>query len=166
MSTKTADANGRVEFEIECDEEYYVEASINNYEDNAITYAPTQEDIVEQDLLLDRIIVEDKIVINPIHFDFDKSDIKPEAALELDRVVTVMKKHENMIVKVEAHTDSQGSSQYNLGLSDRRAKATVEYIVSQGIDATRISGEGFGDTRPEVDCGGNCTQEDHATNRR
>ncbi len=166
MSTKTADANGRVEFEIECDEEYYVEASINNYEDNAITYAPTQEDIVEQDLLLDRIIVEDKIVINPIHFDFDKSDIKPEAALELDRVVTVMKKHENMIVKVEAHTDSQGSSQYNLGLSDRRAKATVEYIVSQGIDASRISGEGFGDTRPEVDCGGNCTQEDHATNRR
>lgn len=166
IARKTADAKGHVSFDIDCDVEYFVEASIKDYEDNAITYVATQEDFVEQDLLLDRIIVEDKIVINAIHFDFDKSEIKPDAALELDRVVTVMKKHPNMVVKVEGHTDSQGNAKYNLGLSDRRAKATVQYIVSKGIDADRISGEGFGDTRPEVDCGANCTQEDHTVNRR
>ena len=166
IGTKSADANGHAKFDIDCDVEYFVEASLRDYEDNAITYAATKEDLVEQDLLLDRIIVEDKIVINSIHFDFDKSDIKPEAALELDRVVAVMKKYPTMVVKVEAHTDSQGNAQYNMGLSDRRAQATVQYIVSQGIDKSRISGEGFGATRLEVDCGANCTLEDHATNRR
>lgn len=166
VARKMTDANGHARFDIDCDVAYFVEASSNDYEDNAITYAPTKEDFVEQDLLLDRIIVEERIVINPIHFDFDKSEIKPEAALELDRVVAVMKKHPTMEVKVEGHTDSQGNAQYNLALSDRRAKATVNYIISQGIDASRISGEGFGDTRPEIDCGANCTQEEHATNRR
>lgn len=166
VATKTADAQGQAKFDAECEVEYFISASINDYEDNSITYAATNEDLVEQDLLLDRIIVEDKIVINTIHFDFDKSNIKPEAALELDRVVAVMKKHTGMIIKVEAHTDSQGNAKYNMGLSDRRAQSTVAYIVSQGIDASRVSGEGFGASRPEVDCGANCTHEDHATNRR
>ena len=166
VARKMADANGYASFDIDCDVEYFVEASSDDHEDNAITYAATQEDFVEQDLLLDRIIVDEKIVINPIHFDFDKSDIKPEAALELDRVVSVMKKHPTMEVKVEGHTDSQGNAKYNMGLSDRRVMATVDYIVTQGIDKARISGEGFGDTQPAIDCGANCTQEDHAANRR
>lgn len=166
LETKSSDSNGQVKFDADCDTDYFVEASHDDYEDNAITFAIQQEAVVEDDLLLDRIIVEDRIVINPIHFDFDKSDIKPEAALELDHVVAVMKKHENMIIKVEAHTDSQGSSEYNKGLSERRAQSTVAYIVSQGIDAGRISGEGFGDTKPEIDCGGNCSEEDHEINRR
>lgn len=166
VATKTSDSKGQVKFDADCEIEYFIAASIDDYEDNSIAYAPTKEDIVEQDLLLDRIIVEDKIVINMIHFDFDKSDIKPEAALELDRVVAVMKKHKDMVIKVEAHTDSRGNAKYNLGLSDRRAQSTVQYIIGQGIDASRVSGEGLGESKPEVDCGANCTEEDHATNRR
>lgn len=166
VATKTADAQGHVKFDADCEVEYFIAASKDDYEDNSIAYAPTKEDLVEQDLLLNRIIIEDKIVIDMIHFDFDKSDIKPEAALELDRVVAVMKKHSEMVIKVEAHSDSQGNAKYNLGLSDRRAQSTVQYIIGQGIDASRVSGKGFGDTKPEVDCGANCTQEDHAKNRR
>lgn len=166
VATKTSDSKGQVKFDADCEIEYFIAASIDDYEDNSIAYAPTKEDIVEQDLLLDRIIVEDKIVINMIHFDFDKSEIKPEAALELDRVVAVMKKHKDMVIKVEAHTDSRGNAKYNLGLSDRRAQSTVQYIIGQGIDASRVSGEGLGESKPEVDCGANCTEEDHATNRR
>src|SRR5699024_7520846 len=95
-----------------------------------------------------------------------KSDIKREAALELDRNVAVMEKYPDMNVNVEAHSESQGNANYSLGLSDRRAQSTVAYIVSQGIDASRISGEGFGASRPVVDCKSNCSEEDHATNRR
>ena len=160
------DGQGQASFDVDCDREYYVEASTADYEDNAITFQATRESLVERDLLLDSIIVEDKIVINPIHFDFDKSDIKPEAALELDRIVAVMEKYPDMIVKVESHSDSQGNANYNLGLSDRRAQSTVAYIVSQGIEASRISGEGFGASRPVVDCQSDCSEEDHATNRR
>lgn len=166
ITTTSTDNMGQASFNVDCDKEYYVEASTADYEDNAITFQATRAELVEQDILMDSIIVEDKIVINPIHFDFDKSDIKPEAALELDRIVAVMDKYPAMIVKVEAHSDSQGNANYNLGLSDRRAKATVEYIISQGVDASRISGEGFGATRPVVDCKANCTEEDHAANRR
>lgn len=166
VGTKMANEQGHATFDADCEVTYFISASMDDYEDNAITYAATKEDLVEQNLLLDRIIVEDKIVINPIHFDFDRSNIKPESALELDRVVTVMKKYPEMVIKVEAHTDSQGNAEYNMGLSERRAQATVNYIVSQGIDSSRISGEGFGESRPEVECGANCTQEEHATNRR
>lgn len=166
VATKTTNALGIAEFDADCEAEYIVEGSLDNYEDNALTFEATTEEKVSKDLLLDRIIVEDKIVINPIHFDFDKSIVKPEAALELDRVVAVMKKHETMEIKVEAHTDSRGNNAYNQKLSERRAEATVAYIISQGIDASRVSSEGYGSSQPVVDCKANCTEEDHATNRR
>ena len=77
-----------------------------------------------------------------------------------------MKKYPKLIIKVEAHTDSKGSADYNRKLSDQRAQATVQYVISQGIDEARISGEGFGEDRPAVDCGDNCTDDDNKKNRR
>ncbi|HET8839752.1 MAG TPA: OmpA family protein, partial [Flavobacteriaceae bacterium] len=102
----------------------------------------------------------------PIFFEFDSAEITPEAALELDRLVRVMEEHPEMKIQVRAHTDSRGSHAYNLALSDRRAKSTANYIIGQGIDASRISGEGFGETMPKVECGTNCTDEQFQQNRR
>ncbi|HCK05919.1 MAG TPA: cell envelope biogenesis protein OmpA, partial [Flavobacteriaceae bacterium] len=67
---------------------------------------------------------------------------------------------------VESHSDTQGNADYNRALSDRRAQATVQYVIDQGIDASRISGQGFGEDQPVVNCGDNCTEEDHEKNRR
>ncbi len=71
-----------------------------------------------------------------------------------------------MVIQAESHTDSRGSAPYNQRLSERRAKTTVQYVVSKGIDASRITGEGKGEDDLKVKCGQNCTDEEHQENRR
>lgn len=88
--------------------------------------------------------------IKPIYFDFNKSNIRKDAAKELDVIVRIMK--ENLSIKIElgSHTDTRGSDASNLSLSDRRAKSSAEYIISKGIDRSRISGKGYGETKLKV----------------
>ncbi len=169
LSTKTTGTNGKATFTAECDKEHIIQGVAKDYESNAVTVDPTSESKVSTTLELrpiEDIIVDDKIVLNPILFDYDKHNIKPQAAFELDKVVAIMKKYPNMIIKVESHTDSRGNEDYNLALSERRAQATVQYIISQGIDKSRISGEGFGESKPKVNCGNSCTEAQHQQNRR
>ena len=99
-------------------------------------------------------------------FDYNKFNIKPQAAFELDKLVEIMKKYPNLKIKVESHSDSRGNADYNRKLSDQRAQATVQYVISKGIDESRISGQGFGEDKPIVQCGNNCTEEQHQQNRR
>jgi outer membrane protein OmpA-like peptidoglycan-associated protein len=99
-------------------------------------------------------------------FDFDKHNIKPQAAFELDKLVQLMQKYPDMVIRVESHTDSRGTDAYNQDLSERRAKSTVQYIISKGISENRISGKGFGESQLKVNCGENCTEEQHQQNRR
>ncbi|MGK4567687.1 OmpA family protein [Flavobacterium sp. 3HN19-14] len=107
--------------------------------------------------------------MNPIFFEYDKWDITPQAADELDRVVYVMQKFPNVKIKIESHTDSRGKDAYNLKLSDKRAKSTQQYIISKGIDSSRIeSAIGYGESRPVNRCknGVKCSEEEHLKNRR
>jgi outer membrane protein OmpA-like peptidoglycan-associated protein len=76
-----------------------------------------------------------------------------------------MNQYPTMVIDAKSHTDSRGSDSYNLRLSDRRAKSTVQYIVSKGISKERITGSGMGETQPKVVCA-TCTEEQHAQNRR
>ncbi|WP_452225332.1 OmpA family protein, partial [Lacinutrix chionoecetis] len=112
------------------------------------------------------IIEQERVVLKPIYFDFDKSNITAPAAFELDNLVQVMNKYPNMVIYATSHTDIRGSDSYNDRLSDRRAKTTVQYVISKGIDASRISGAGKGERELAVDCGNNCTDEQHQLNRR
>ncbi|NNC70458.1 MAG: OmpA family protein, partial [Flavobacteriaceae bacterium] len=103
------------------------------------------EAIVENlDMTPEFIMVGDELLINinVIYFDFDKSNIRPDAAAELDKVVEVMEKYPELDIFATSHTDSRGGPKYNMRLSDRRAKSTVDYILSKGIDAERIKSEG------------------------
>ena len=112
---------------------------------------------------------QEKIIVNPIYFDYNKWDITPRAEAELDRVVFAMQKFPNVKIKIESHTDSRGKDAYNKKLSDNRAKATQGYIISKGIDATRIeSAIGYGESRLTNKCknGVKCTEEEHLANRR
>jgi len=77
-----------------------------------------------------------------------------------------MQNNANMVIMVKAHTDSRGSDKYNLNLSEQRANATVQYVISKGIAATRITGKGYGESEPKVDCKDQCTEEEYAQNRR
>lgn len=168
MSEKVSDGSGRVRFEVECDYTYVLRANKEEYESGASSVLTDAEEVTVEVPLrpIEEIIVEDRIVLDPILFDFDKHNIKPQAALELDKLVQVMKKYPKMVIRVEAHTDNRGSASYNKELSDRRAKSTVQYVISQGIDESRISGSGYGQENPVIDCGANCSEEDHEKNRR
>lgn len=90
------------------------------------------------------------IFVNPIYFDYNKWDIRPDAAAELDKIVKIMKENPNIKIELGSHTDSRGTDAYNLSLSDKRAKSSAAYIVSKGIPASRIKGKGYGETRLKV----------------
>jgi outer membrane protein OmpA-like peptidoglycan-associated protein/tetratricopeptide (TPR) repeat protein len=169
LSTKTTDANGKATFLAECDKAHVIQGVMQNYESNAVNVDAANDTRMTATLLLrpiEDIIVDDKVVLNPILFDLDKSNIKPQAAFELDKLVAIMKKYPDMIINVESHTDNRASDAYNMDLSERRAQSTVQYVLSKGIDKNRISGKGFGEARPAVACGDNCTEAQHQKNRR
>lgn len=88
--------------------------------------------------------------INPIYFDYNKSNIRPDAAKELDKIVKIMKENPTIKIELGSHTDSRGTDEYNLSLSDRRAKSSAAYIVSKGIAKNRITGKGYGETKLKV----------------
>ena len=111
------------------------------------------------------IITEKEVILQPIYFEYDKSNITAQGAEELDKLVVVMNEHPNMVIFAKSHTDNRGKDKYNLDLSERRAQSTVQYIISQGIDKERISGQGFGESEPKIQCT-KCTDEEHAQNRR
>ncbi len=169
FGTKTSNAEGIVEYIIECDIDTKLVGSKIDYESGATLLAGTSEEEVSAELLIspiDEIILANKVILNPIYFDFDKSNITAQAAFELDKLVQLMTKYKSIKISAESHTDSRGSNSYNLSLSERRALSTAQYVISKGVDASRITGTGKGETMPSTDCGGSCNEEEHQLNRR
>ena len=169
LSTKTSNLDGMVSFKAACDQAHEVQGVLVDFESNASKVAPANDQKVSATIALkpiEEIIVEDQIVLNPILFDLDKSNIKAQAAFELDKVVSVMNKYPEMVIAVGAHTDSRATDAYNLTLSEARAQSTVQYIISKGISGKRISGKGYGETQPKVSCGDSCSEAEHQLNRR
>ena len=169
IATEMSNDKGEINYRVECDKPFVVQASKDGYEGNTFAVSKSKGPIAKVDAALqpiENIITDTEVVLKPIYFEFDKSNITQEAAFELDKIVQVMKTNTKMVILAKSHTDNRGSDQYNLLLSDRRAKSTVQYVISKGIDASRISGKGMGELEPKVACGTTCTEEQHAQNRR
>lgn len=169
ISTEMTNAKGEVTYRVECNKEYTVQASKDGYEGASFPVAKQDGGDQKVDAKLqpiETIVKETEIVLNPIYFEFDKSNVTREGAFELDKLIQVMKSNPNLAILAKSHTDNRGSDTYNLSLSDRRAKSTVQYVISKGIAKSRITGKGFGETEPKVDCGEGCSEEQHAQNRR
>lgn len=174
METMT-DANGYYRLPINRKTNYRIEASrrthptetqfFNTYETSPKTKL-LRRDIVLNPVLDLKLLAN----LNKIYFDFNKHDIRPDAARELDKVVKVMTKtYPDMIIKLEAHTDPVGSHGYNDDLSERRAKSTYEYLIANGVPVDHIvSYKGFGKRMPVNKCTSkqDCTPEELELNRR
>jgi outer membrane protein OmpA-like peptidoglycan-associated protein/tetratricopeptide (TPR) repeat protein len=117
---------------------------------------------------LEQIIVEKPIVLENIYYDLDKWAIRPDAAQELNKIVTLMNENPWMLVELRSHTDSRASDQYNLVLSDKRAHAAVNYLVRKGIQPERLRWKAFGETMIINRCknGVACSEAEHQQNRR
>jgi len=169
IETRTTGANGEVAYNVECSTPYTIQAAKDGYESGVFSIAPNKGGKVRVEAPLnpiDVIVTEKEIVLKEINFEYNKSNITQEGAFELDKLVQVMRNNENLVIMVKSHTDNRGSDKYNLDLSDRRAKSTVQYVISKGIPASRISGKGYGESEPKIDCKEACTEEEHAQNRR
>ena len=168
-NTKESNTDGLVAYILECGDEFNLVASKEGYETKSVAVKLTENDPPMLTIILDPIeelIVETKVELNNIYFDFDKFNITSKAAFELDKLVAVMNKYPEMKITVESHTDSRGSSSYNKGLSERRAKATVQYVISKGINEDRLEAIGMGEGVSLFDCSKGCNEEQHAQNRR
>lgn len=108
------------------------------------------------------------IDVKPIYFDYGKAIIRPDAGIELDKIVQVMNDNPEMIIELGSHTDSRGSSKANINLSNRRALASANYIKERISNPERISGKGYGESKLVNECadGVECTEIKHQENRR
>ena len=102
--------------------------------------------------------------LDNIYYDLDKAEIRPDAALELDKLVKILKDNPGIRIELSSHTDARSSDEYNQDLSQRRAESAVEYIVSQGINASRLEAKGYGERQLIIENAQ--TEEEHQINRR
>lgn len=163
---------------LECEKEYLIRGEKDDFiADERRFTTPSTEQELEIELLLDKDVKEivvgadlaDLLDIPIIYFSFDKSDIRPSAALELEKIITVLKQYPTMKIDIRSHTDSRGTFRYNDALSERRNKATIDHIINVGgIDLNRLSGKGYGERQLVNKCsdGVRCYESDHQRNRR
>jgi len=139
--------------------EIFLEQKIDETADNS----PAPKNMEEEDGLPLQVID-----IEYINYDLDKSDVMPDAAEILDKLVTLMKQFPDLEIRIESHTDSRGSDDYNMLLSKKRARASFDYLVSKGIDPNRMLYHGYGETRLLNRCSNGviCSEEEHEVNRR
>jgi len=162
--------------ELEGDTRYFLRVRKEGYQEEIREFRTAVDERLSTDIALqkleERITVEDgirKLKMDNIYFDFDKFTIRKDAASELDELVDMMHQYPTMVIKIESHTDSRGPRAYNKYLSDKRAKATRDYLIRKGIDPSRIeSAIGYGEERLLNGCDGSivCTREQHQQNRR
>ena len=157
---------------IEPDASYVIKATKLNYLSDCLPFLQLDADkvrsqVIPRDLLLDKLEVNRVIKLENIYYDLDKSFIRPDAAIELDKVVKTMKET-TISIELGSHTDSRGSDAYNEALSQRRADAAVKYIIQHGVSKDRITAKGYGERKLVNKCanGVNCTPEEHQANRR
>lgn len=162
-------------FRVDCEASYKVVGEKQSYKEDSKELTTSDKDDLKTDSVL--YLEQDEFItvrghlmlnINPIYFDLDKADIRDDAAIELERVVVIMTKYPGLVVQIGSHTDSRAPDNYNWILSNKRAIATTEWIITNGIDRNRIFGGGYGETQLVNECsnGVKCTDEQHQLNRR
>lgn len=176
IATLQTDTNGNYEINIDRDSNYVINVKKDGYLDTSIPVTSQGVDRSVTSIRANVSLFPDKNTVTPItellpiYFDFDKFNIRRDSTAELDRIVNLMKTtYPNMIIKIESHTDSRGTSQYNDGLSEERAKATHDYLINKGVNPERITEfKGFGEKKLTNGCDGtiNCTEAQHQLNRR
>ena len=169
------DENGFYQINIDRNKDYKIVGSQDKYIDDYRTFTSknlqTMLTTITANLLLNPVQDVVKLAeLNTIYFDFDKHNIRTDAALELDKIVNLMQnEYPEMVIRIESHTDSRGELSYNDKLSIDRANSTYEYLISKGIDPSRITEhEGFGERRLTNGCenGAKCEENEHQLNRR
>ncbi|HBD26703.1 OmpA family protein [Flavobacterium sp.] len=165
LAETQSDNNGKIKLALEPLTFYNVEVTKDGYETKKTNIATGDTD---KNIALTQkkaVVTEDAIVIENIYFDFNKSSVKKESELSLNKIVEVLTNNPNMSITINAHTDSKGSETYNQTLSESRAKAAYQYLLKKGIPATQLTYKGFGESELLEKCE-KCSAKQDQTNRR
>ncbi|WP_428223593.1 OmpA family protein [Flavobacterium sp.] len=159
---------GNFNFETSPLENYTLEILKEGYQPLSLPITTTNENHFSKIELdqLKAIVTPTKIVIENIYFDLNKSSLKTESTLSLNKIVQVLNANPEMQITINAHTDSKGNDLYNLQLSEKRAKSTVSYLIQKGIAPNRLTLKGYGETQLLSNCKINCTEADYQKDRR
>lgn len=182
LQTTTTNSAGEFKFKVDCNTQYIIRTLFDDYEItektvltdfehgkiNQINIPIQHGDLLGKSTAKEGDDLAKTLQLDPIYFDFDQSYIRPDAEVELQKIISYLRKNKNISIDVRSHTDSQGSSDYNLKLSQKRAVSTMDYFVKKGISQSRLKGKGYGDTRLVNKCrhGVICSEDEHQLNRR
>lgn len=163
--------DGKFNFELDPNTDYSLRASREGVLTRSTlvsTKGLTRSDTLNTTLHMTTLRIGEAIAINNIYYDYDKWDIRPDAATELDKLARIFIENPNMDFELGSHTDSRGGDTYNLVLSDARANAAVNYLIQRGVDPDRIVAKGYGEEKLVNRCsnGVRCNQDEHQANRR
>lgn len=165
------DERGKFRFNLDKESDYRLNGEKTNYRSGAATLSTKglgSSTELNKDLYLEAIEINKAIRLEDIYYNFDKSNIRPDAAKELDKLVKIMMDNPTIWIELSSHTDSRGNDRYNEWLSQSRANAAVQYIIDKGIDKNRIDAKGYGESKLLNKCanGIKCTEAQHQLNRR
>ncbi|MBT0608349.1 OmpA family protein [Aequorivita echinoideorum] len=176
LLNKTMSAtDGTYNFTADCNKQYTVRGIKDGYNPyEKIIETPSATGVVDVPLPLQRVgpcppdDLGCRLNLQPIYFDFDKSNIRKDAEIELAKILAALREYPEIIIHIESHTDSRGNDAYNMQLSERRAQSTLKWLVGKGIDPSRLTAKGYGESQLVNQCsnGVDCTAEEHQLNRR
>jgi outer membrane protein OmpA-like peptidoglycan-associated protein len=171
------DDDGNFQFKVYSEEDYILIGEKENYFNTRGVFSTIGKSLdksklkefiteveFEKNLILDKIIMNKSIVLDNIYYDLNKSEIRPDAAKELDKLVIIMKDNPSISIELSSHTDDRSSVDYNQDLSQRRAESAVVYIIDKGINENRIIAKGYGESQLLITNAKN--EEEHQINRR
>ncbi|MFN8283396.1 MAG: OmpA family protein [Chitinophagales bacterium] len=154
-----SDANGKFTFNLKSNTDYTVVGSKDGYYSNIEDITTKGLDrnktlYVKLKLCVEQLEVGKTFVLRNIYYDFDKCNIRNDASKELDHLVDIMKQYKNMTIELSSHTDQRGTAEYNQKLSQCRAQSAIDYLIKKGIDKSRLTAVGYGETKLLQDCSG------------
>ncbi len=176
ISSVVTDMEGRYMVQIDCNQGNFVRATLEGFIPSEEYFGKSEGEPITVDFYLERNTVSagfgddlSKLLqLSSIYFDYNKYNIRKDSEIEIEKVIAAMEKYPSLKIQVNAHTDSRGKDSYNLWLSQKRAEATVDYMVQNGIAKDRLTSEGFGETKLINQCanGVECSAAQHEMNRR
>lgn len=173
--TFTTKDDGFFKMELSENTDYQFNASLAGYLSNSARFStkgiakdpanPVQT--FEVEIVLDKIYKNREIVLENIYYDYDKWNIRPDAEPTLNRLADILRQNPDIRIQLGSHTDCRGNDDYNQNLSQKRAQSAVNYLISKGIEAARLSAIGYGESQPAASCAcAKCTEAEHQANRR
>lgn len=169
LETLVTDASGKYAFALKPEMDYRIKVDKEGFfkQSTRISTKGKASEVIRTDFKLFPLVVDQVVRLDNIFYDYNKANIRADAAVELDKLVNTLRDNPTVRIELSSHSDCRGKDSYNLSLSEKRAKSAVDYIISKGIPKANITSKGYGETMPTEPCEcEKCTDDQHQKNRR